>query len=451
VKVPRLPRKPWLCTLALATALGVTVAVASGRPAGARADSRAHPESPRVPTPAVLAELGRAIFFDTNLSEPRGTSCASCHDPERAFSGGNHSTIGLPRGSRPRHFARRTSRSLLYLRYVPTFRFAPEGDGDDHQAAPFGGFFWDGRADSIRTLTRQPLLNPDEMNNRDGHALALKISSAPYASDFQRAFGGIFADADATLAAVGRAVEAFLTGAEMAPFTSKFDDVARGRAQLTPQEQTGMRLFEDPRKGACASCHQLADTRGDPARSLFTDYGYDAVGAPRNPRAPSHAKPDIKPDLGLCERTDSTTPTREPGYCINFRTPSLRNVAVRDSFMHNGTFTNLRDVVAFYATRDTSPRRWYPSGVKFDDVPKRYRGQVNQNAAPYGNRRAGDTPALDDQEIDAIVAFLGTLTDARYVDKRLARDAQPAPRGIRERSSHTKVSASKKIDPDIFD
>ena len=391
----------------------------------------------------MLAEIGRAIFFDTNLSEPRGTSCASCHDPERAFAGSNHSTNGLPRGSRPGHFARRASPSLLYLRYVPTFRFAPDGDGDDPQAAPFGGFFWDGRADSIRALVRQPLLNPDEMNNRDGHAVAMKISNASYANDFRRAFGAPYEDAEATLAAIGRALEAFLTSAEMAPFTSKFDEVARGRAQLTPLEQTGMRLFKDPRKGACASCHMFSDEPGDPTRSLFTDYGYDAVGAPRNPRAPARARPD----LGLCERTDPSTPTHDAGYCINFRTPSLRNVAVRDAFMHNGTFPNLRDVVAFYATRDTSPRRWYRSGVKFDDVPRRYRGQVNQVAAPYGNRRPGDTPALDDQEIDAIVAFLGTLTDARYRD----RVSQPAPRGIRDRSAHTNVSASKKIDPDIFD
>jgi cytochrome c peroxidase len=280
------------------------------------------------------------------------------------------------------------------------------------------------------------------MNNPDGHAVAMKISNASYANDFRRALGAPYDDADATLAAMGRAVEAFLTSAEMAPFTSKFDEVARGHAQLTPLEQTGMRLFKDPRKGACAGCHQFSDAPGDPARSLFTDYGYDAVGAPRNRRAPARAKPD----LGLCERTDAATPTREQGYCINFRTPSLRNVAVRDTFMHNGAFTNLRDVVAFYATRDTSPRRWYPSGAKFDDVPRRYRGQVNQNAAPYGDRKPGDTPALDDQEIDAIVAFLQTLTDARYLTMH-----QPLPRGIRDRSSHTNVSASKKIDPDIFD
>ncbi len=132
----------------------------------------------------MLAALGRAIFFDTNLSEPRGTSCASCHDPERAFTGTNHSTNGLPRGSRPGHFARRTSPSLLYLRYVPTFRFAQEGNGDDPQAAPFGGFFWDGRADSIRALTRQPLLNPDEMNNRDGaRDRDEDLGNASYAND----------------------------------------------------------------------------------------------------------------------------------------------------------------------------------------------------------------------------------------------------------------------------
>jgi cytochrome c peroxidase len=372
----------------------------------------------------MLADIGRAIFFDTNLSEPRGTSCASCHDPERAFAGSNHSTNGLPRGSRPGHFARRASPSLLYLRYVPTFRFAQEGSGDDPQSAPFGGFFWDGRADSIRALVRQPLLNPDEMNNRDGHAVAMKISNASYANDFRRAFGAPYEDAEATLAAIGRAVEAFLTSDEMAPFTSKFDQVARGRAQLTPQEQAGMRLFKDLRKGACASCHVFSDAPGDPARSLFTDYGYDAVGAPRNPRAPARARPD----LGLCERTDPATPTHDAGYCINFRTPSLRNVAVRDAFMHNGAFTNLRDVVAFYATRDTSPRRWYRSGVKFDDAPKRYRGQVNAASPPY-DRHLGDAPALDDQEIDAIVAFLGTLTDARYRDRlmsaRAARDPRP--------------------------
>jgi len=168
-------------------------------------------------------------------------------------------------------------------------------------------------------------------------------------------------------------------------------------------------LFRDPAKGGCVGCHRFYETGRDPGLSMFTDYGYDAVAVPRNDKLPA----DRKPDLGLCERTDKQTPSNGAQYCATFRTPSLRNVAVRSSYMHNGVFTSLRDVVAFYATRATDPKRWYKSGVKFEDVPAKYRSRVNVASVPY-NRREGDVPALNDQEIDAIVAFLQTLTDARY-------------------------------------
>jgi cytochrome c peroxidase len=368
------------------------------------------PPSSPPPTAAQLVDLGRAIFFDPGLSAPPGTSCASCHDPDRAFCGSNGSKTGLPRGSRPGHFARRTSPSLLYLRYVPRFRFYQEGD--DPQSEPFGGLFWDGRADTITELARQPLLNPDEMNNRDGRGVAARIERSPYAAAFRRAFGPALRDPDATLIAVGRALEAFLTTDGMAPFSSRYDDFVRGRAQLSALEREGLRLFKDPAKGNCAACHRLEDGARDPARSLFTDYGYEAVAVPRNYGAPLPARPD----LGLCERTDPNAPTNDPMYCINFRTPSLRNVAVRDAFMHNGSLASLRDVVAFYATRATSPRRWYRSGVKFEGVPRKYRAQVNTSSPPY-DRREGDPPALDDHEIDAVVAFLRALTDAKYVGR----------------------------------
>ncbi len=370
---------------------------------GARAEPQARSGTDDV---AALVALGRRIFFDRDLSEPRGTSCASCHDPTRAFSGDNGSTNGLPRGSRPGRFARRTSPSLLYLRYVPTFRFVQEGD--DPQAAPHGGFFWDGRADSVRALARQPMLNPDEMNNPDAATIAKKIARAPYAAEFARLVGAS-GDPDEALDGAGRAVEAYLTTAEMAPFSSRFDAFARGTGALTPLERRGLALFEASGKGACGACHIVAPKDHDPASSLFTDFGYEAVGLPRNRRAPHRAEPD----LGLCERRDAETPTNDPAYCVSFRTPSLRNVAVRPSFMHNGAFTRLRDVVAFYATRATAPRRWYPSGVLFDDVPARFRGQINVASPPY-NRRPGDAPALTDDEIDAVTAFLRTLTDAAY-------------------------------------
>jgi cytochrome c peroxidase len=369
--------------------------------AGVRAQAQTAPSA------RDLVALGRRIFSDPRLSNPPGTSCASCHDPATAYSSENGSKIGVPRGSRPDHFARRTAPSLLYLRYVPSFRYHQEGD--DPQVEPFGGLFWDGRVDTIRDLGRQPLLNPDEMNNRDGRRIAAEIKRGDYARPFARAFGLALDDPETTLVAVGRALEAFLTTDEMAPFSSKYDEFVRGRAKLTPLETEGLRLFRDPAKGGCQGCHTFNEMTRDPISSMFTDYGYDAVGIPRNEkvRAPQ------KPDLGLCERKDRSVPSDDPMYCLYFRTPSLRNVAVRSSFMHNGAFTRLRDVISFYATRATSPKRWYRSGVPFDSIPAKYRGRVNVTSPPY-NRKVGETPALDDREIDAIVAFLRTLTDASY-------------------------------------
>jgi cytochrome c peroxidase len=353
--------------------------------------------------------LGRALFFDPRLSEPPGTSCASCHVPERAFSGNHGSSIGVAQGSRSNHFASRSTPSLLYLRYVPPLHF--HKDDEAIQPSPIGGFFWDGRSDSIAELVREPLLNPEEMNNRDAAQLAGKVEASGYAFEFRHEFGDAL-DAQASLMAIGQALEAFLTSTEMAPFSSKYDAYVRGETKLTSFEARGLRLFKDPDKGNCIFCHIIYDSSRNPERSLFTDFGYDAVAVPRNSKLPGNADPQHF-DLGLCGRQDDRTPTKDDMWCVSFRTPSLRNVAVRESLMHNGVFTSLREAVAFYATRATNPKRWYTSGVKFDDVPPKYRGQVNVNAIPY-NRREGDQPALSDGDVDAIVAFLRTLTDAAY-------------------------------------
>jgi cytochrome c peroxidase len=350
-------------------------------------------------------ELGRLIFFDRTLSEPHGTSCASCHDPSLAFSGDHGSGVGVPAGSRPGILARRSTPSLLYLAYVPRFRFFRGDDDRGRPPEPTGGFFWDGRADSIAALVRQPLLNPREMNNGDLAQIAEKLRHAPYAAAFERVFPGALDDPERAAQALGSALEAFLTTPAMAPFSSKYDDYIRGKATLTPQEELGLRLFADRKRGGCIRCHAFFESSPSPERSMFTDYGYDAVGAPRNQKL--HAHDD---DAGLCERIDDANPTHDTHWCASFRTPSLRNVALRKGFMHNGAFTSLRDVVRFYATRATDPDRWYPSGVAFDDTPPAYRAHVSVGVAPY-NGHKGDPPALDDSEVDAIVAFLETLTD----------------------------------------
>ena len=144
----------------------------------------------------------------------------------------------------------------------------------------------------------------------------------------------------------------------------------------------------------------------------FTDYGFAAVGAPRNAAIPANAEHRYY-DLGLCGplRTDLLA---EKQYCGLFRTPSLRNTALRGVYFHNGVLRRLEDVVRFYAERDTSPEKWYSRGVqghvvKFDDLPVQYWGNIDSQA-PF-DRHAGERPALNGDDIADIVAFLRTLTD----------------------------------------
>jgi cytochrome c peroxidase len=386
----------WLLTRANVTSSGPERATAATAAEPAPRDRR--------------AALGKQIFFDARLSEPAGTSCASCHDPRRAFAGNNGSTNGVAQGSRPGHFARRNTPSLLYLKYVRKFHFHWEEDAQVPDAV--GGFFWDGRADSIAQLVRQPLLNPDEMGNRDAQQIVEKLRTAPYAEELGRAYALTWRDSEATLNALGGALEAYLTSDELSPFTSKYDAYVRGKVTLTALEARGLALFRDGSKGACDACHKLNPASPKPERSLFTDYGFEALAVPRNRELPQNRDP-ARYDLGLCEPDARHFPMSRALWCGHFRTPSLRNVAVRTSYMHNGAFKSLRDVVEFYATRGVDPKRWYGSGFRFDDVPAPYRQQVGVERVPY-DRHEGQTPRLDAGEIDAIVAFLQTLTDAAY-------------------------------------
>jgi cytochrome c peroxidase len=171
-------------------------------------------------------------------------------------------------------------------------------------------------------------------------------------------------------------------------------------------------LFEDPKKGNCAECH-ISQRGNDGSAPQFSDFGLIALGLPRNPAIPRNADPRWF-DLGLCGPLRVDLHDRKE-YCGRFRTPTLRNVATRHTFFHNGVFHTLREAVAFYATRDTNPERWFPrdqNGVvqKFNDLPKEYWKNIDVEDAPL-DRHLGDVPALNDAEIDDIVVFLGTLTD----------------------------------------
>src|SRR5262249_11683433 len=151
-----------------------------------------------------------------------------------------------------------------------------------------------------------------------------RILHGPYAEEFRAAIGSS-SDPKAVLRGLGTAIDAYLKSDEMNPASSKYDAYVRGQATLTEQERQGLELFKDRRHGACAGCHRLAETSSNPAESMFTDYGYDAVALPRNPALPANGNA-ASFDLGLCERKNAKTPSTDARFCSNFRTPSLRNV-----------------------------------------------------------------------------------------------------------------------------
>ena len=367
---------------------------------------------PQAEPPPALAALGRQLFGDARLSQPRGTSCASCHAPAQGFSSANGATHGAARGSVPGRTGLRNPPSLTYVRYVPPLYFYQD---DDAQApAPFGGLNLDGSADTLAAQARGPLLARHEMNLGSDPAVARRLRETGYRKAFEKLFGpGVLDHPGRATAALGESLQAYLQSAELAPFDSRFDDMLRGRDTLTAQEKRGLAVFRNPDQGNCASCHSVNPTSTDPARSLFTDFGYEALGVPRNRRLAANARAGAF-DLGLCRTARERHWPEAQSWCGYFRTPGLRNVALRQRLMHNGVFDSLRDAVRFYATRSTQPQDWYPSGTPFDDLPPGLHGNVNVAATPL-NRRPGTSPAMSDEDIDAVVAFLKTLTDRRYL------------------------------------
>jgi cytochrome c peroxidase len=396
-----------------AAAFGVAVIVGStvGMAWGQTPFYAASFEKP--PTPKAMAAVGRALFFDAALSASGKLACATCHSPAHAFGpvddlpvqrgGANNSLPGV-----------RAVPALTYTQNIPSFteHFFDSEEDDSIDQGPAGGRTWDGRAQSAHDQARVPLLSPFEMANAGPQEVAAKVRRAPYAAEFRETFGEhVFADAALVFKGVLLALETYeQTPSEFYPYTSKYDVYLRGKTSLTKEELRGLAAFGDPARGNCARCHPSAVRGG--AFPQFTDFGYAAIGVPRNAAIPANSDPHYF-DLGLCGplRTDLTD---KPEYCGLFRTPSLRNVAVRRVFFHNGVFHRLEDAVRFYAERDTDPQKWYPrapdgSLLKFDDLPAKY--QRNVDREPPFDRRAGGQPAMSEADIDDIVAFLNTLTD----------------------------------------
>jgi cytochrome c peroxidase len=368
------------------------------------------------------AALGRLIFSDPTLSASGRLACSSCHDPQHAYAPANSLAAQVGGRDLDRPGARAVPSLRYTLLHVPLWhqeRASSRMEQIEELARgdnpPTGGLGWDGRFNTPAAQAAFPLLNLDEMANTDAEHVAAAVRKAPYAAEFRRIFGDhVLDDPQKTLTAVGTAVERFqFEDPSFFPFTSKYDQWLNGQAALTDAERRGLALFNDPAKGNCASCH-LSQRGADGSHPIFTDFQFEALGVPRNLELKANRVAGYH-DMGLCGpmRHDQKD---ERGFCGMFRTPTLRNVATRGAFFHNGRFHSLREALEFYVERDTNPEKWYGKGAggrveKFDDLPASLRGNVDIVDEPL-TRHPGQAPAWNQQEIDDVVAFLNTLTDA---------------------------------------
>jgi cytochrome c peroxidase len=439
----------------------VAVIGASIRPIAAASDDTTNPNKLKTETPiksgenpnpihlvrrpveplSAMAELGREIFFDTRLSSSGKMSCASCHSPDHAYGPPNDAAVMLGGPSLTQQGARAVP-SLTYLERQPDFGIGPDAQDSKNvnlaektatqtsrgtaKLVAQGGLFWDGRADTFQDQASGPLLDPREMDGGSIEIIAEKLLHAPYVEKFARLFGEkVYKDANTrgrqgllvaeAMVALGRYQ---IEEPSFHPYTSKYDYWLEGKARLSESEIRGLRLFNDPDKANCGGCHVSQPTR-DGLPPLFTDFRYEATGAPRNLALENTKDPNYF-DLGICgpTRTDMVDKTQ---FCGMFKTPTLRNTAMRRVFFHNGVFQTLQQVMDFYNFRDTNPEKVYPVAAdgkvqKFNDIPVQYHANVDVSYPPL-NRRLGQAPLMTAQEEADIIEFLKTLNDGYKPEK----------------------------------
>lgn len=332
--------------------------------------------------------LGKLIFFDKNLSEPAGMSCGTCHDPNKAFQ--NTRDLTLADGNKQFFTGQREIPSISYVAWSnsPMHEIVDDEFFEDeivHQ----GGFFADGRANSLAEQMEGPLLNPLEMGNKSREQVVAKVRNAAYRPYFEQIFGkNALENTDSAMAAIGDALTAYQKSKEVNPFTSKFDAWQRGLADMTEQELIGLELFT--KRGRCRNCHVTRWHAADEPVVLFTKYIYENVGTPKSPNLPYFSEKKLNPlgenwlDEGLFLTTKDSLDRGK------FKVPTVRNVAVTGPYMHNGSLKTLEEVVHFY----NDPTKFPPAEI-LENVNTLEVGALN----------------LLPEEEAAIVAFLKTLTD----------------------------------------
>ncbi|CAO3440634.1 cytochrome-c peroxidase [Azospirillum endophyticum] len=344
--------------------------------------------------------LGEALFSDTALSANRSQSCADCHNPDFGFAdprtGGAGGAASV--GDNGKSVGDRNAPTASYAAFTPAFHIKADGKA-------VGGQFWDGRAATLKDQAGGPPLNPAEMGLTSKEQARERLAENPdYARAFVALYGaGVLDDAERAYDAMSDSIAAFEKTDRFAPFDSKYDRSLRGEYKMTPEEDLGMTLFFSTQFTNCNQCHKL---KAMPAAAgeMFTNYEHHNIGVPANPALREAAGKPGFADRGLHDNPAAA----KPSYEGKFKTPTLRNVAVTGPYMHNGVFTDLETVVRFYdhynnrtdkaALNPETGKPWGPPEV----------------AANLSSKELESAPALDSRRIKALVAFMKTLTDARY-------------------------------------
>lgn len=388
-----------------------------------------------------LEAVGGEIFNDINLSIHNNQSCATCHDRDWGDVGGDpliNESGAVYEGSIGGRFGDRKPPTSAYATFSPIFHF------DERTGNWVGGNFWDGRATGEKLgnpaadQAQGPFLNPVEQALPDAACVVYRVSVSGYAELYVQVWGddislidfppdtnslcgmeGITvplsaadrSKADAEYDKIALSIAAFEGSSVISQFSSKFDASRTGgsKVKLSKQEQRGFALFRG--KGKCDRCHVRSNQM-----STFTDFTFENIGVPVNPENPaSLANPDFRdPGLGGFLRNRGEPLAVYESELGKMKVPTLRNVDKRPTsesvkaYTHNGYFKSLESIVHFYNTRDvkaTCPGLYTAAeALSADCWPE---PEVSENV---NTKDLGDL-GLSDEEEDAIVAFMKTLTD----------------------------------------
>lgn len=421
-----------------------------------------------------MAALGKLIFFDENLSANGTQSCATCHAPESGFAGPDSSinaSGAVYEGAIPHHFGNRKPPTSAYAGESPVLHF------DEGKGGWFGGMFWDGRAtgsildDPLAEQGQGPFLNPLEQAIANAQVLCVKVKKADYAGLFEKVWGSgslnCAKDVDGVYERIGRSVAAYERSSEANPFNSKFDlfwdtakaagkDVTRikcgtgggmgggmGGAMGCPgggmygwasfrnlgfsdAELQGLAVFNDPNRANCSSCHSLQP--GSDGYPLFTDFGYDNIGVPKNPENPFYSMPAAwNPDGSNWVDFGLGGYLKSAGYSSDiyeqelgkFKVPTLRNVDRRPlvddvkAYGHNGFFKSLDEIVFFYHWRAMMDKGCMGGGMG-GGMGMGCEGMADMFPSPEVDQNRATMNMFPRPQVDNVVTFLKTLSDGYF-------------------------------------